>query len=475
MLTCSSPLKRSLFWPLLIGSLLISAPPTVHAQRAPLAEPASASPAASAPERLIESGPMVGFASAREVRLWLRTTRPAEVTFTVWPKGDITRATRHVARTGGHDGRTLQHTLIGLPSGTRFQYEVSVDGVPQPRPYPLAFQTIARWHRRTPPPDLTIALGSCSYLNEYPDDSYGGEVEVFESLRAQSPDLMLWLGDNLYLHPEDWVSKEGIFRRYASTRAHAELQAFLGSVHHYAIWDDHDYGPNDGNQSYPLKGASLEAFKEFWGNPSYGLPELPGVFGQVSWSDVDIFLLDNRTYRSAASAPPSENSYLGERQVRWLLDALSASRASFKLIASGSQVISPYSRFESYAQHPGELQRLLRGIKERRVEGVIFLSGDRHHAELNVLRDDPQFYPLYDFTSSPLTSRPARSSDDELNSPRRVPGTFVKGRRNFGLIKVTGPEADRALTMETRGVDGSLLWTYTVKASSLKIPSPPQD
>jgi len=460
-----TPLALSASLALCFMSLSLGAQPKLSEAQTP----------ARAQESLIESGPMIGFASAREVRLWLRTTTPAKVTVRYWPKADPSQARAVEASTQGHDGRTLHYTLTGLPSGTRFSYEIRVNGVSQPRPYPLEFQTIARWHRRLPPPDVVIALGSCSYLNQYPDDSYGGEPEIFESIRAQRPDLMLWLGDNLYLHPEDWISREGIFRRYASYRADPAIQPLLGSVHHYATWDDHDYGPNDANRSYGLKGASLEAFKEYWANPSYGLPELPGVFGQFSWSDVDVFLLDNRTYRSAGSAPPEENSYLGEAQRLWLLDALSASRAPFKLIVSGSQVISPYSRFESYAQHPDELKRLLRGLKRRRIEGVIFLSGDRHHAELNVLKDDPQFYPLYDFTSSPLTSRPARSSDDELDSPRRVPGTFVKGRRNFGIIKVTGPQTDRTLTMRAHGVDGALLWSHSISASALKIPSPPQD
>ena len=157
---------------------------------------------------------------------------------------------------------------------------------------------------------------------------------------------MLWLGDNLYLRPEDWNSHEGIFRRYASSRSNPALQPLLGSVHHYATWDDHDYGPNDANRSYALKGSSLLAFKTFWANPSYGLPELPGVFGQFSWGDVDFFLLDDRTYRAPASTP-EPRPYLGQAQLTWLLESLSNSRAPFKVIASGSQVLSPYNRFES--------------------------------------------------------------------------------------------------------------------------------
>ena len=113
---------------------------------------------------------------------------------------------------------------------------------------------------------------------------------------------------------------------------------------------------------------------------------------------------------------------------------------------------------------------MLQGLKDRAIEGVIFLSGDRHHAELNRLQDDPQFYPLYDFTSSPLTSRPASSSNDELHSPRRVSGTFVKGRRNFGILKFSGPPDDRRVIMEARGVKGETLWSHEIKANDLKIP-----
>jgi alkaline phosphatase D len=275
----------------------------------------------------------------------------------------------------------------------------------------------------------------------------------------------------VYLNPEDTESAQGIARRYASYRAHPALQPLLASTHHYAIWDDHDYGPNDANWSYPLKGESLATFKEYWGNASFGLPELPGVFGVFSWGDVDFFLLDNRTYRTAGSAPPGESRYLGDAQLSWLLDALSASRATFKVIASGSQVVSPYAHFESYAQHPRERARLLEGLKERAVEGVLFLSGDRHHAELNVLRDDPHFYPLYDFTSSPLTSGLADSAESERVNARRVEGTFVTGKRNFGVMRVRGPRRERVMTLEARDTHGALLWSHEVRAADLRVPT----
>ena len=141
------------------------------------------------------------------------------------------------------------------------------------------------------------------------------------------------------------------------------------------------------------------------------------------------------------------------------------------MVVSGSQVLSPYYRFESYAQHPEELQELLQGLKKRQISGVVFLSGDRHHSELNRLQDDPHFYPLYDFTSSPLTSRPASSAHLEKENVRRVPNTQVI-ERNYGMLHFSGPEKDRVLVMATRNVDGQLLWSHTIKAKDLVPKSP---
>ena len=424
----------------------------------------------------LASGPMVAFGGVHEVTLWAQTRGDATVRFHYWPLSEPSARRVSVAlKTHVATQRVAQVTLSGLKEATRFGYEVEVNGEVVPRPYPLQFQTQLRWQRRATPPDFTAAVGSCVYANLNAQDTYGGGYEIFESIRKQSPDLMLWLGDNLYLGPEDWSSREGIFRRYAAQRALPSLQALLGSVHHYAIWDDHDYGPNDANRSYPLKGVTLEAFKRYWPNPNFGLPELDGAFGLFSWSDVDFFLLDDRTFRAPGNIPNHlDKPLLGDAQLLWLLDALSNSRARFKIIAIGSQVLNPFSRFEGYAQHPRERERLIQGIKERRVEGVIFLSGDRHFAELNRRADDPQFYPLYDFTSSPLTSGLASSVGDEINNPLRVKGTLVNDRKNFGLLRFTGEGAERAVTLEAHDPQGALIWRHKIYARDLVIPQSKQ-
>ncbi len=83
----------------------------------------------------------------------------------------------------------------------------------------------------------------------------------------------------------------------------------------------------------------------------------------------------------------------------------------------------------------------------------------------------PGAYPLYEFTSSPLTSRPpARIDAAERDNPDVVPGT-LHGKRQFGLIRVSGPATIAAVALESYDSDGELLWRHEVRASDLRHPA----
>jgi hypothetical protein len=77
-------------------------------------------------------------------------------------------------------------------------------------------------------------------------------------------------------------------------------------------------------------------------------------------------------------------------------------------------------------------------------------------------------YPLYEFTSSPLTSRPpSRIDAAERDNPDIVPGTLVL-KRQFGMIRVRGPGDDRRVTLESYDSDGALLWRHEIRARDLR-------
>jgi alkaline phosphatase D len=133
-------------------------------------------------------------------------------------------------------------------------------------------------------------------------------------------------------------------------------------------------------------------------------------------------------------------------------------------------MLNPMVAFEAFGNFPAEQKRLLDFIREAKITGVVFLSGDRHHAEL-IRRAEPGLYPLYDFTSSPLTSGGNRI-EAEANNPARVSGTWVTdGVRNFGLLEFSGAARDRRLLLRTIDLTGKERWRYEIKASELMFPT----
>jgi alkaline phosphatase D len=412
---------------------------------------------------------MHGFADMAAMTLWLQTERAAKVAVDLHPEGDVAKRRRVEGATRAEDDFTLHLRLAGLDPGTRYRYQVLVDGRPAGEPGTFATQPL--WQYRTEPPELAVAFGSCAYLNDRfsrPGPPWGGDFGIYDVIAGRAPDLMLWLGDNVYFREPEWTSLEGMSARYRAYRAMPELRRLWRATSHLAIWDDHDFGPNDADGSFTMKGAALEAFQRYWANPSYGLPRVPGVFGMATLGDVDFFLLDNRFHRYPNRYPPTpEKAMFGPAQLEWLKQALVSSRATFKVIAAGGQLWNRRNKYESFGNFPAEQRALAEWLAERRIEGVLFLSGDRHFSQL--LRvERPGMYPLYEFTSSPLTAGAFRDPPaDERENPEAVAGTIVT-ERSFGMLRFSGPRKDRAVTLEAYAADGRPLWQRRIGAAELR-------
>ncbi len=418
---------------------------------------------------LLQSGPMVGYSDYKEVALWVQTRQAADVKIVYFEKAKPTpRFETEKIRTEKNKAFATHLLADQVQPGKRYTYEVYINNKKVERPYPLEFQTQTLWQWRTDPPDFTFATGSCVYINEpefdRPGKPYGGEYEIFTTIAKQKPDFMLWLGDNTYLREVDWNTRTGVYHRYTHTRSAPEMQPLLGATHNYAIWDDHDYGPDNSDRSFANKELTLEAFKTFWANPNYALGEKAGITGTFQWNDVQFFLLDNRYFRTPDRNRLEERTMLGKQQLQWLMDALIYSRATFKVIVIGGQVLSTAELEENYADYSTERSKLLDAISEARVSGVIFLDGDRHHTVLSKL-ERPGRYPLYDLTVSPLTSG-SHEPKEEPNTIA-VPNTLV-AERNFAIVEVKGPRTDRAMTIHIHDVRGNEKWKKEIKASELK-------
>ena len=160
----------------------------------------------------------------------------------------------------------------------------------------------------------------------------------------------------------------------------------------------------------------------------------------------------------------------GARQLEWLKAALLRSRAPVKIIAGGSQFWNRASRFEGWHRFPTEQKAFAAWLAEQRIDGVIFVSGDRHFTELLRI-ERPGAYPLYEFTSSPLTSRPLGAArPGRAREPGRRAGHAGRQAAVRPDPRVSGPGNDRRVALESYDATGARLWRHEIRARDLRMP-----
>ncbi len=431
---------------------------------------------AVAQQKALVAGPMTGSVELRDVIIWLEAApavKQAAIRYYEKGKPAAARTERFTGQLGKRYN-PVKIQLVNLDPGTAYEYEVLLDGNVVKK---SAFTTKILWQHRQSAPDFTFLTGSCAYFNEpaydRPGKPYGNDSSIFETMAAVPADFMMWLGDNWYTRDADYNSVPGLQYRAHRDRSLPVLQRFLQAMPHYAIWDDHDYGPNNSNKSYIFRDESREVFSQYWPNPSFG-EEGQGIYTRYGFSDVDFFLLDGRYWSSAGELPdsvdgqpnPAKKMY-GDQQMEWLKNALLTSNASFKIIVTGSQALNPISIFDSFHHFPVEYHDFMNFLEQNRIPGILFLTGDRHHSEVIKLpRKDN--YPLYDITSSPLTSGVGGVLlGNEKDNPFRVPGTLVV-TQNFARISVSGPKGGRVLKLEFMDKGKQVLGRFEVNQQELR-------
>jgi alkaline phosphatase D len=417
----------------------------------------------------IVAGPMPGHSTMRQVKVWVQTDEPAVVQIRY--RADDGEDWQYSEPEAADSTKANTATLLatGLEPGLTYAYEVLLDEAVQPAEHEQRFVTQPLWQWREDPPDFRFAMGSCAYINqpEYdrPGTPYGGDYRIFDAIAEAEPAFMLWLGDNVYYREADWNSESGMYARFSHTRGHKALSKLVTGTHHYATWDDHDYGPNNADRGYAMRETALEVFDAFWPNPDFSAAGTGGVTNYFEWHDVGFFLLDNRYFRSANYRVTGERTILGEEQIDWLIDALKSSNASFKFVAMGGQFLNSAENSETYINlAPGERREILDRIEAERIPGVIFLSGDRHHSVL-LKMDRYRNYPLYEWTVSPLTAGAHDPRDEAMQYD--VDGSLYT-ERNFGMIEVTGPRNERVLTLTLHDSDGDEVWREEIRQDELQ-------
>ena len=417
-------------------------------------------------KNMLRSGPMVGYSDMFEVMLWAQTKEEAAVKIIYYNLNSPEKKhTTNTVVTKKENAYTAHLLADEVEPGQKYIYDLYINDKKISFDYKTQFQTQKLWKWRIDAPEFSFATGSGAYINEpaydRPGKGYGGDYQIYESIADKKPDFMLWLGDNIYLREPDWNTKTGILHRYTHTRSTKEMQKLLATTHNYAIWDDHDFGPNDSDKSFWNKNETLDGFKLFWANPSYGIADTKGAITFFNWGDCDFFLLDNRYYRDPDKLISDNKTQLGKKQKEWLKNALTYSDAKFKFIVLGGQFLTTGGAYEVFTNFGFSKERteIIEFIYKQNIKNVIFLTGDRHHSEISVLKN--RYKPtIYDITTSPFTSHHASENKDEVNS-LRIKGSLIN-QRNFSVLSISGTNDKRILKIIFYDSDGKPIYNYEI-------------
>lgn len=317
-----------------------------------------------------------------------------------------------------------------------------------------------------------IAFGSCVHQDR--------PQPIWEAVNAADPDVFVFLGDNIYGDSADPAVLQSKYDQLGAVPGFQQLRQQSDVL---AIWDDHDYGLNDGGVEFDAKEASRQVMLDFWQEPAGSARRIRSdgiytsrVFGEEG-RQVQLILLDlrwNRTplqdvgdpdkraARLAQDMGPYEASLaegatmLGETQWQWLQQELQV-EADLRIIGSSIQLLADFTGWESWANFPADRQRFFNLLQAALVVPTVIISGDTHWSEFSRIDSAGLPFPLVEMTSSGLTEEWHAISPNR----HRVGDAFAEA--NFGLLDINWAVEPPEVSVQIRDVQGQPLINQTVR------------
>lgn len=311
-----------------------------------------------------------------------------------------------------------------------------------------------------------LAFGSCFKVSR-------GASDVWDAIRSQQPQLFLFAGDTVYPDADEVdPALPSLHRAYGRLSSVEPFTRLRETVPVLPVWDDHDFGVNDGGADYPARRASEALFENVWDFPADDPRRArEGVYHAVTLGEaprrLQVIVLDLRSFRSPwrvtdeRGAPgrerylPDEDpgkTLLGADQWAWLEREL-AQPAELRLMVSSIQVLADGHGWERWGLLPVERERLFTLLRQTGSIPTLLLSGDRHVAGF-YQRDIGVEAPLFEFTSSALnnTIPPLyRRRTLAEAGPHRLGALY--GEANFGALAIDWEARRVALTLHGRTGD----------------------
>lgn len=403
-------------------------------------------------------GPMLGALAHDGVHVWMRTVRPAQVTVQVQLPGGGERSFGPVASTADSDG-TAVVPVTGLEPGMRHPYRVFIDGRPIVMP---AGAVIGTAPAPAVPGRMQIAFGADFHKTGL------WNRPLLDQIRTRGNAALLLLGDSAVDDRDDQV---GLHRSdYLLRDCSPPWQELAAAVPVYATWDDHDYFNNDksgipSGATATDRAAVRMVWRQSWNNPACGAAD-QGIFFRTRLGPCDLIMLDTRFFRTR---PGEADAFLGREQMRWLADQLTACTGPFLILTSGtmwSDAITDGK--DSWGKwDPQGRERILSLIEERRIRGVLLLSGDRHGAR--VLRiPRPSGFAFHEFELGSLGAHPGPPA---MGSQPEHQVFGLVNQSAFGEFAFDTISADPTVSMRVVDAGGKVLHQMQLTRSQLTPPA----
>ena len=303
----------------------------------------------------------------------------------------------------------------------------------------------------------TIGFGSCN------DQTLS--QKFWQNINSYNPDIFLQIGDNVY------GSGDGIYdlaEAYRSLKNNIYYRNFSSNTKILGIWDDHDYGVNDGGNNYKYKHESKELFLKFFNikkNDKRNYRD--GLYKEYTLNykdkNIQIIILDTRFFKSDFKLTDQRNvkgkeryiadysknkTILGYKQWIWLEEKLSKN-FDIRIIVSSFQVLPLDHGWEKWGNFPLEQERLYSLVKNTSSHTFI-ISGDRHFGAIYKKQFDKST-SVYELTSSSL-NKPLKFLIKEQDSMQL--GESIS-EANFGLISIDWDKNKIYLELKSPNQKGS--------------------
>lgn len=259
---------------------------------------------------------------------------------------------------------------------------------------------------------------------------------------TQTPDYNFLIGDNVYSdytyskerHIKDKAKAHEamLWRRYIETWETLLLYRTSELTPTLAIWDDHDYGINNGDRNFPYKEIGLKILRTFYPiEENAMLKTLPGAGFVFEWPEQRFVFVDARSFRSPEVLPQGEKeTQWGEEQTQKVLSILKVPKPTW--LIQGDQFFGGYHKFESFeGNRPKDFKQTL-GFLKASPSKVFFVSGDRHLSEMMKIEKEALGYEAYEVTSSAIHARVYPDSWKQRPNPRQMHGQ--SGIMNYSII-----------------------------------------